>query len=77
MVGVLLLDIGQQGVEHAGKEIPAAVAVPVDETGDALRRELPQGQFGQGAEMDIGDMGKFEHRPRLAHIPVEGNQVAR
>ncbi|MNV69293.1 hypothetical protein D3C71_1621980 [compost metagenome] len=76
MVGIALLDIGHQAVERAREQVPAAVPVPVDEAGDALGGKFPQGEIGQGAEMDIGDMGKFEHRPRLAHIPDEGNQVA-
>jgi hypothetical protein len=57
--------------------VVAAVAVPVDEAGDALRGEFTVRKIGQGAEMNVGNMREFEHNLYLAHIPGKGNHAMR
>jgi hypothetical protein len=61
MILVAPLEIVQNDVQRVGEEVPAPVAVPVDEAGDALGKKLQEGEGRERPEMDVRYMGKSEH----------------
>src|SRR5690606_19827189 len=61
------LEIAQEQIERVDEKVLAAVPVPVHKTGDPLGKEFPKGQFRKRAEVDVRDMGKFEHGADITH----------
>ncbi|MNL11111.1 hypothetical protein D3C87_1319330 [compost metagenome] len=46
-------EIIEQLFQRVGEKVLAAVAVPVDETGDTLGCKFPESEFWQWPEMDV------------------------
>ena len=72
VVGAVTLHVGDELDQRVAEHGALPVALPVDVAGDALGRELPIGEFGKRAEMDVGKMGKAKHRPIVRVAALKG-----
>ncbi|MNL31685.1 hypothetical protein D3C87_1534860 [compost metagenome] len=67
LIGMAGLEIAQQKIECIDEQMLAPVSMPVDEAGDTPGHEFPNRQFRQRSQMDVGNMGEFEHGPDITH----------